>query len=172
MLRRAALLPVLGLGLGLGATAIAQEGGDDELAIDMPRGCLTGTRVTVRIAPPDGAMLSPVHIRAGRGEVVHLTGVTQEASVTVRLPNRGRVSVSGETTGGERFSTCATTARARRSRRRRRVRVRVRAAAARQRRRRGLARGSGVGLFARRRRQVQARPAAARRACARRSAPR
>ena len=36
---------------------------------------------------------------------MHLTGVTQEASVTVRLPHRGRVSVSGETTGGERFST-------------------------------------------------------------------
>ena len=36
---------------------------------------------------------------------MHLTGVTQEASVTVRLPHRGRVSVSGESTGGERFST-------------------------------------------------------------------
>ena len=71
----------------------------------MHRGCLTGTRVTVRIVPPSGAMLSPVHIRAGGREVVHLTGVTQEASVTVRLPHRGRVSVSGETTGGERFST-------------------------------------------------------------------
>jgi hypothetical protein len=84
--------------------------------IDMHRGCLSGTRVTVRIVPPSGAMLSPVHIRAGGREVVHLTGVTQEASVTVRLPHRGRVSVSGETTGGERFSTRATTAAARRQR--------------------------------------------------------
>ena len=71
----------------------------------MHRGCLTGTRVTIRIVPPSGAILSPVHIRAGGREVVHLTGVTQEASVTVRLPHQGRVSVSGESTGGERFST-------------------------------------------------------------------
>jgi hypothetical protein len=84
---------------------MAQGGGGEDLVIDMHRGCLSGTRVTVRIVPPSGAVLSPVHIRAGGREVVHLTGVTQEASVTVRLPHRGRVSVSGETTGGERFST-------------------------------------------------------------------
>ena len=72
----------------------------------MHRGCLSGTRVTVRIVPPSDAMLSPVHIRADGHEVVHLTGVTQSASVTMRLPNsRGRVTVSGETTGGRRFST-------------------------------------------------------------------
>ena len=105
MWRRAALLTILGSGLAVGATALAQEGGNERLVIELPRGCLTGTRVTVRIVPPDGAMLSPVHIRAGDREVVHLTGVTQEASVTVRLPQRGRVSVRGETTGGERFST-------------------------------------------------------------------
>ena len=105
MRRRAALLLVLGTGLGLGATAMAQGGGGDKLVIDMDRGCLSGTRVTVRIVPPSGSMLSPVHVRAGDREVVHLTGVTQEASVTVRLPHRGRVTVSGETTGGERFST-------------------------------------------------------------------
>jgi hypothetical protein len=100
-----ALLLVLGSGLGLGATALAQ-GGSDELVISMDRGCLTGTRVTIRIVPASGTMLSPVHIRAGNREVVHLTGVTQEASVTVRLlAHRGRVSVTGETIGGERFST-------------------------------------------------------------------
>jgi hypothetical protein len=98
-------LAVMGAGLGLGATALAQGGGDEDLLIDMDRGCLSGTRVTVRIVPPDDAILSPVHIRAGSREVVHLTGVTQEASVTVRLPNGGRVSVSGESTGGERFAT-------------------------------------------------------------------
>jgi hypothetical protein len=100
-----ALLLVLASGLGIGATAVAQGGGGENLVIDMDRGCLRGTRVTVRIVPPSGGMLSPVHIRAGGREVVHLTGVTQEASVTVRLPHRGRVSVSGETTGGERFAT-------------------------------------------------------------------
>jgi hypothetical protein len=100
-----ALLLITASGLGIGATAMAQGGGGEDLVIDMHRGCLSGTRVTVRIVPPSGAMLSPVHVRAGGREVVHLTGVTQEASVTVRLPHRGRVSVSGETTGGERFST-------------------------------------------------------------------
>ena len=83
---------------------MAQGGGSDDLRIEMHRGCLTGTRVTVRIVPPSGAVLSPVHVRAGRREVVHLTGVTQEASVTVRVPHQGRVSVTGESTGGERFS--------------------------------------------------------------------
>jgi hypothetical protein len=95
----------MGAGLGLGATALAQGGGNEDLLIDMDSGCLTGTRVTVRIVPPDDAILSPVHIRAGGREVVHLTGVTQEASVTVRLPDGGRLSVSGESTGGERFAT-------------------------------------------------------------------
>ena len=104
MRRRAALLLVLGSGLGLGATALAQGGGHD-LRIDLHRGCLTGTRVKIRIVPPSGEMLSPIHIRAGDREVVHLTGVTQEASVTVRLPHHGRVSVSGETIGGRRFQT-------------------------------------------------------------------
>jgi hypothetical protein len=103
--RRATILLVLGSGLGLGATALAQDGGSDKLQIELHRGCLTGTRVTIRIVPPTGAILSPVHIRADGREVVHLTGVTQEASVTVRLPHRGRVSVTGESTGGERFST-------------------------------------------------------------------
>src|SRR3954465_14705781 len=104
MRRRLAILVAVGSALGLGATALAQGGGTDEVQIDMHRGCLTRTRVTVRIVPPSGAILSPVHIRAGSREVVHLTGVTQEASVTVRLPHQGRVSVSGESTGGERFS--------------------------------------------------------------------
>jgi hypothetical protein len=100
-----AFLLVVGSGLGLGATALAQGGGSDKLVIDLHRGCLSGTRVTVRIVPPSGTMLSPVHVRANNREVVHLTGVTQEASVTVRLPHQGRVSVSGETIGGQRFST-------------------------------------------------------------------
>jgi len=104
VIRRVALLVAIGTGLGLGATAIAQEGGSEDLAIDMQSGCLTGSRVTVKLTPPSGAILSPVHIRTDRGEAVHLTGVTQEASVTVRVPRQGRVTVSGETTGGERFS--------------------------------------------------------------------
>jgi hypothetical protein len=97
-------LAVIGSGLALGATALAQDGRGDDVEISMRDGCLNGTRVTVRIVPPSGAVLSPVHIRAGNREVVHLTGVTGEASVTVRLPHRGRVSVNGETTGGRTFS--------------------------------------------------------------------
>jgi hypothetical protein len=104
VLRRVALLLVVGSGLGLGATALAQDGGSDDPLISMQSGCLTGNRVTVRIVPPAGTILSPVHIRAGDREVVHLTGITSEASVTVRLPGRGTVSVSGETTGGQRFA--------------------------------------------------------------------
>jgi hypothetical protein len=102
--RGVAIVVAVGSALGLGATALAQGGGDEDLRIEMQRGCLSGTRVTVRIVPPSGGILSPVHVRAAGREVVHLTGVTQEASVTVRVPHEGRVSVSGETTGGERFS--------------------------------------------------------------------
>jgi hypothetical protein len=60
--------------------------------------------VTVRITPRANTMLSPVHVRAAGYEQVHLTGVTQEASVTVRLLQAGAISVSGETIGGERFA--------------------------------------------------------------------
>jgi hypothetical protein len=101
------MMVVAGAGLGLGATALAQDDGD-ELSIRMPRGCLDSTRVTIRIAPPSDAILSPVHIRAGSREVVHLTGVTGEASVTVRLPRGGRVSVTGESTAGDQFNVART----------------------------------------------------------------
>jgi hypothetical protein len=102
--RRFALLFVLAPALGIGATALAQGGGNQRLRIDMQRGCLTGTRVTVRLVPPAGEALSPVRLRADGQEFVHLTGVTQAASVTMRLGHRrGRVTVDGETTGGRRF---------------------------------------------------------------------
>jgi hypothetical protein len=103
--RRLALLLVLGSGLALVATALARESGSDDVVIGMQRGCLAGTRLTIRIEPPEDAILSPVHIRVGHREAVHLTGVTQDASVTVRINTRTRVSVNGETTGGRRFST-------------------------------------------------------------------
>src|SRR3954469_2194872 len=103
--RRVAIPLVLISVLGVGATALAQGGASHGLKIQMHRGCLSGTRVTVRLDPPTDETLSPVHLRADGHEVVHLTGVTQSASVTMRLPSsRGRVTVSGETTGGRRFS--------------------------------------------------------------------
>jgi hypothetical protein len=102
--RRFALLLVVASGFGVAATALAQGGGE-RLKIELPRGCLTGTRVTVRITPPADDVLSPVRLRADGHELVHLTGVTQAASVTMRLAHRrGRVTVAGETTGGRRFS--------------------------------------------------------------------
>lgn len=104
MRRELAIVLALGCGLGLTGAAVAQEDEPDSLQIEMPRGCLTGTRVTVRIVPPEGAVVGPVRVRAANREVVVLTGVTQEASVTVRLPRRGRVSVSGGTTGGDQFA--------------------------------------------------------------------
>jgi hypothetical protein len=105
VLRRPALL-LLALipALGVGATALAQGGGGDELEVSMHKGCLHGTFVTVRIVPPEGKMLSPVRVRAEGREVVRLSNVTQEVSVRVRLPeHQGRISVSGEQTGGRPF---------------------------------------------------------------------
>jgi hypothetical protein len=96
---------VLGCGLACsGATALAQSGGSEVPLIRMTSGCLDIGRVTVRIVPREGTMLSPVHIRAAGHEDVHLTGVTQEAAVIVRVPDGGRVTVTGETLGGTRFA--------------------------------------------------------------------
>lgn len=103
------ILAVAGCGLACsGATALAQSGGSEVPTIRMTSGCLANGRVTVRIVPREGSMLSPVHIRAAGYEAVHLTGVTQEAAVVVRVPRGGRVSVTGETLGGTRFSTART----------------------------------------------------------------
>jgi hypothetical protein len=104
---RAAILLVTGCALaGGGAVAIAQGGsgrGTERPRIDIPGGCIAGTKhITIRIRPRANTMLSPVNIRSGRRVAVHLTGVTQEASVTVRLA-AGPLTVSGETIGGDRF---------------------------------------------------------------------
>jgi hypothetical protein len=88
-----------------GATAAAQRGGSEVPRIRMTAGCLDVARVTVRISPRAGTMLSPVNIHANGYEAVHLTGVTGDASVVVHTPRNGRVTVAGETTGGTRFST-------------------------------------------------------------------
>jgi len=105
---RAAILVFVGCALaGGGAVAIAQGGGgggSERPQIRIPGGCIDGTeQVTVRIRPRANTMLSPVNIRSGHRVAVHLTGVTQEASVTVRVA-AGPLQVSGETIGGDRFS--------------------------------------------------------------------
>lgn len=91
-----------------GATALAQGGGSEVPLIRMTAGCLDIGRVTVRIVPREGTMLSPVHIRAAGHEAVHLTGVTQEAAVILRVPRGGRVTVRGETLGGVSFAAART----------------------------------------------------------------
>jgi hypothetical protein len=102
-MRRAALLLVPLAGLGAGATALAQSGGGQGDPLSLPGGCLRGVRVVVRFDPPSGETLN-LHVRTGGREVVHLTGVTRNASVTLRLPRSGgRVDISGSTSGGDRI---------------------------------------------------------------------
>jgi hypothetical protein len=101
-MRRAALMLVPLVALGAGATAPAQGGGRGDM-VQLPGGCLPGVRVVVRFEPPSGETLN-VHVRTGGHEVVHLTGVTRDASVTVRLPRAGgRVDISGRTSSGDQI---------------------------------------------------------------------
>jgi hypothetical protein len=103
-MRRAALLLIPLAGLGAGATALAQGGGHRRDMVELPGGCLRGVRVIVAFDPPSGESLN-LHVRAVGKEVVHLTGVTTDASVTLRLPRTGgRVDVSGRTSGGDRVA--------------------------------------------------------------------
>jgi hypothetical protein len=105
---RGRLTAILILGCGAlcgGATAAAQGGGSELPRIRMTSGCLDVAHVTVRIAPRPGTTLSPVNIHAPGYEAVRLTGVTGEASVVLHVPRDSRVTVTGRTTGGTRFST-------------------------------------------------------------------
>jgi hypothetical protein len=103
-MRRMALLLVPLAGLGVGATALARGGSGHHDVLDLPGGCLRGVRVIVRFDPPAGKTLN-LHVRTGGKEVVHLTGVTRSASVTVRLPRTGgRVDVSGSNSDGDSIS--------------------------------------------------------------------
>ena len=96
-------LIALGATLGVGATALAQ-GGDERLSIDFQDGCLTGSRVSLAIAPPSGESISALTVYANGRETLDLTGLTGEARMTVRLvSDRGRVTVSGELSGGGFF---------------------------------------------------------------------
>jgi hypothetical protein len=108
---RYAILAVAGCGLAFGgAVALGQggSGGSERPLVRIPGGCLDGThRVTVRIVPRANTMLSPVNVKAGGHVQVHLTGLTQEASVSVRV-RRGDVVVSGESIGGEHFRASRT----------------------------------------------------------------
>jgi hypothetical protein len=114
-------LPVIlllgGLGAGLGATALAQGGAPYDVpepsvtsrqVLHMPSAahCLDRTLVTVRITPPPGAVLGWLHVRVNGHESVRLTGIPHAASASLRLGagRGGRVTVAGETLGGQQVS--------------------------------------------------------------------
>ena len=102
--RRVALLLIPVVGLGAGATALAAGRSSSRDTLDLPAGCLKGVRVLVKFDAPRGESLN-VHVRAAGREVVHLTGVTGNASVTVRLPRSGgRVQVTGNSSDGDEIS--------------------------------------------------------------------
>jgi hypothetical protein len=99
-----ALLLIPLVGLGAGATALAHSQAVSREPAKLPGGCLKGVRVVVRFHAPSGKELN-LHVRAAGREVVHLTGVTGKASVTVRLPRSGgRVEVTGSTSDGHEIS--------------------------------------------------------------------
>jgi hypothetical protein len=96
------LIPVVGLGAG--ATALARSTSSTRAVADLPGGCLKGVRVLVKFDAPRGESLN-LHVRAAGREVVHLTGITGNASVTVRLPrDGGRVQVTGSSSDGDEIS--------------------------------------------------------------------
>jgi hypothetical protein len=102
--RRVALLLIPVVGLGAGATALARSSTSARDMTDLPGGCLKGVRVLVKFDAPRGESLN-LHVRAAGHEVVHLTGVTGNASVTVRLPRSGgRVQVNGFSSDGDEIS--------------------------------------------------------------------
>ena len=99
-------LLVLGVAtLGAGATALAQGGTSDELSIDFQDGCLTHSRVVVKLSAPDDRLIEELSVRANGREVLRLNGLSGEARMRVRLNSaRGEVTVSGQLAGGETFS--------------------------------------------------------------------
>jgi hypothetical protein len=111
--RRAIVLLLLG-GLGLGTTAVAQDGGEPSgpavrsgavLHLQGSRPCHGSDGVTLRVTPPAGVSLGWLSVRVEGRQVVRLTGVAGGASVTVRVPRRGgRVAASAETLDGQRLS--------------------------------------------------------------------
>jgi hypothetical protein len=115
-MKRALPLAVIA-GLAVGATALAQGGGNPydspEPAVtasqllklpDSAPGCGSVRDATVRVTPPTGAILGFVRIVVDGRQAARLTGVPRAASATVRIPQSGaRLSVTAETLGGQRL---------------------------------------------------------------------
>jgi hypothetical protein len=124
-MKRALPLAVIA-GLGVGATALAAQGGDPydspepnvtpSQVIKLPDsapGCGSVRFATVRLTPPTGAILGVVRVAVDGRQAARMTGVPRAASATVRIPQAGaRLAVSAETLGGQRlrstrvFSDC------------------------------------------------------------------
>lgn len=112
-MRRTIVLPLLAT-LAVGATAVAQDGGEPPapvvrsnavLHLDGDRSCKGTDGVTLRVTPPAGNALGWITVRVDGRQVVRMTGVGGGASVTVRLPRTGaRVATSAETLDGQRLS--------------------------------------------------------------------
>jgi len=117
MKRALPLLVVVGLGAGATALAAAQ-GQTDPYAVSEPNvtsaqvlrlpdsapGCDDARRVTVRVTPPNGAVLGYVRVVVDNRETARLTGVPRAASATVRVPQAGaRLTATAETLGGQRL---------------------------------------------------------------------
>ena len=112
-MRRTIVLPLLAT-LAVGATAVAQDGGDpgptvvhsnSVLHLAGDRSCKDPHGVTLRVTPPAGNALGWVSVRVAGRQVVRLTGVGGGASVTVRLPRAGaRLAASAETLDGQRLA--------------------------------------------------------------------
>ena len=115
-MKRALPLAVLAA-LGVGATALAQGGGNpydspepsvtaaQVLKLPDSAGCGSVRAATVRVNPPTGAILGLVRIVVDGRQAARLTGVPRAASATVRVPQSGaRLGVTAETLGGQRLS--------------------------------------------------------------------
>ena len=104
MRRPVTALLAFGATLAVGATALAQGGGD-RLSIDLQDGCLHHSRVTFKIEPPSDDAISALSVYANGREVLDLTGLSGDARMTVRLTSqRGRVTIQGDLAGGKSFS--------------------------------------------------------------------
>jgi hypothetical protein len=111
---RGALILIVLSGLLVGATALAQTGGDagtpvvsDGSVLHIPAGrpCSGRQAVTVRVTPPPELQMGWVSVQVNGREVARLTGIASGASATVRLPKRAsHLVASAESLDGQRLS--------------------------------------------------------------------
>jgi hypothetical protein len=75
------------------------------LHLERTRTCHVNDLVTLRVTP-GGVELGWLSVRLDGQQIVRLTGVGSDASVTLRIPGSGgRIGVSAETLDGQRLAT-------------------------------------------------------------------